>query len=396
MPKNIGRLQAPANGVFGVVLGGDYMEDLGNLRISIEEAMRTPRTEGFTMPAEWTEHAACWMAWPCRYYEPPCDIEVLRDAYAALAMTVAQFEPVMMVTRAEHADDVQVRCREAVRTISMPLSHAWTRDTGPTFLVDRCGRLAGVDWLFNAWGGAFPLEDYVDDVELAQRILNAANARRFTAPICLEGGAIHTDGNGTVLTTETCLLNPNRNPGLSKRETEKILRDHLGAEKVIWLVEAFDDGSDGHVDNLACFVSPGVVVALSEADSSDGNYDRLQENLSRLRAATDASGHRLEVIPIQQPAAREFGGKRMALSYINFYIANGAAILPSFDDPQDAVARQTLRKVLPGRKIVQIPGLDMSTDMGCFHCATQQQPAADQSGGVRPRLPPSQPRRRKK
>lgn len=338
--------------------------------------MSDPASQGFYMPAEWAPHAGCWMAWPCHpdsYRDG--DMEPARDAYADVARAIARFEPLWMIANPEHAADARRRCGDSVRVVPLPIDDSWARDTGPTWLVDGRGHLAGVDWPFNAWGGLY--DEYENDEALARRLLEQTGAQRFVAPIVLEGGAIHTDGQGTLLTTENVVLNPNRNPGLTKEEAEKVFRAFLGVEKVIWLDRALEvDSTDGHVDNLACFARPGVVVALAEEDPADSHYAGLQENLRRLRRAEDAAGRKLEIVEIRQPARREWRRERLPQSYVNLYVANGAVVLPAFGDPADELARDRLAKVFADREVTPVPGLDIVKGEGCIHCITQQQPRA--------------------
>lgn len=336
--------------------------------------MGKPTDEDFRMPAEWMPHARCWMAWPC--YEPTfVDLPAARAAYAEVARTVARFEPVTMLANPQHADDARRLCGESVEVVSLEIDDSWARDTGPTYLVNGRGKLAGVDWLFNNYG-EIDL-DYDNDKLIARRVLERSKARRFEAPIILEGGAVHTDGEGTLLTTENVVLNPNRNPGLTKKDAEEVFRAYLGVEKVIWLDKALDvDDTDGHVDNLACFVRPGVVVALTAADPSDSHHEPLRENLRRLATHQDAAGRALEIIEIEQPGWREFDGERVCPSYVNFYIANGGIVLPVFDDPADHAAIETLERVFPERQVATVPGIDIVRGGGCVHCITQQEPVA--------------------
>jgi len=336
--------------------------------------MANPSAEGFRMPAEWLPHERCWMAWPC--YEPTFpDLPAARAAYAEVARTVSRFEPVTMLANRQHVDDARRRCGDGVEVVPLEIDDSWARDTGPTYLVDGSGKLAGVDWLFNNYG-EIDL-DYDNDKLIARRVLEFSQARRFEAPIILEGGAVHTDGEGTLMTTENVVLNPNRNPGLTKKDAEEVFRAYLGVEKVIWLDKALDvDHTDGHVDNLACFVRPGVVLALTAADPADSQYEPLQENLRRLAASEDAAGRSLEIVEIEQPGRREFAGERLCASYVNFYIANGGIVLPVFDDPADRAAIETLERVFPEREVATVPGLEIVRGGGCVHCITQQEPVA--------------------
>lgn len=324
------------------------------------------------MPSEWAPHTRCWMAWPCHESTFP-DLPVARDAYAVAARAIARFEPVTMIARPAHIEDARARCGDGIELLPLEIDDSWARDTGPTYLVDGRGGLGGVDWPFNNYGEND--EDYENDKLLARRMLARSGGRRFEAPIILEGGAIHTDGQGTLLTTESVVLNPNRNPGLTKAEADEVFRAQLGVEKVIWLDKALDvDSTDGHVDNLACFVSPGVVAALVSEDPDDSHYAPLRENLRRLETAKDAAGRRLEIIEIRQPSRKEFRGKRVCASYINFYIANGGIVVPVFDDAADRDAIETLERAFPDRLVVPVPGLDIVRSEGCIHCITQQEP----------------------
>jgi len=336
--------------------------------------MGHPIDDNFRMPPEWEPHARCWMAWPC-HGETFVDLPRARLAYAAVARAIGRFEPVTMIANAEHVDDVRVRCGDSLEIVPLEIEDSWVRDTGPTYLIDRRGGLAGVDWQFNNYGEID--EDYANDKLIARRLLARFGGRRFEAPIVLEGGAIHTDGQGTLLTTESVVLNPNRNDGLTKIEAEDVFRNHLGIQTVIWLDKALEvDSTDGHVDNLACFVRPGVVVALVADDPEDSQYEPLRENLRRLERARDAAGRPLEVVKIRQPRRMEYRGERVPASYINFYIANGGIIVPIFDDPADHAAIESLERAFPDRQVVPVPALDIARGGGGIHCITQQEPVS--------------------
>jgi agmatine deiminase len=296
-----------------------------------------------------------------------------------VARAVARFEPVTVTVNAE--DERAVRRAFAgepevdVDVVVVPSDDSWSRDTAPTFVVDRRGGLGGVDWRFNAYGGIY--QEYERTRGMARRILDLLGARRFAAPLVLEGGAVHVDGAGTVLTTEQVVLDPRRNPGLERDEAGRLLCDYLGAEKVIWLTAALDhDNTGGHVDNLACFTSPGVVAALGCADRDDPQYAAVPENLARLRGATDARGHALQVVELPMPARSVHGDRRLSPSYVNFYIANGAVVMPAFGDPADNEARDLLARLFPRRAVVQLPALELVKADGDIHCVTQQQPVA--------------------
>lgn len=336
--------------------------------------MTRPAEDGFFMPAEWTPHARCWMEWPARAETWGDGIEQAREAYGEVANAIARFEPVTIITKPKNVAEVSLQTGAGIATFSLPHDDSWMRDNGPTFVVDGQGNVAGVHWRWNAWGNQYP--DHERDAAVGQAVLEHLGMRRYAAPIVMEGGAIHTDGEGTILTTESVVLNPNRNPGVSREEMERILCGYLGGRKVIWLGGGLqDDETGGHVDNIACFARPGVVLALSSTDPSDGNYATLADNIARLRDATDAQGRTLEVVEIEQPRARRLpDGRRMALSYINFYIANGGVVMPAFEDPQDDRAFDALSRAFPDREIVQVPALDIVRGGGGIHCITQQQP----------------------
>lgn len=356
----------------------------------------TPAADGFRMPAEFEPHSGCWMAWPERPDNWREAARPAQEAFAAVAEAIAVAEPVTMI-----ASDAQLeRCRSAlspaVRVVEAPTDDAWLRDTGPTFVVDD-GRRRGVDWRFNAWGGErgglYPSWEHDD--RLAARVLEIEGLDRYRAPLVLEGGSIHTDGEGTVLTTEECLLNPNRNPDRSRGQIEQVLRDYLGAEKVLWLGRGvYEDETDGHVDNLACFARPGVVLLTWSEDASDPQQAISADALARLQAATDARGRALEVVRLPSPGplfatAEEAAGveaepgtqprragDRLAASYVNFYLANGRLIMPLLDPRCDDEAAEILGRCFPEREIVGVPAREILLGGGNVHCITQQVPAA--------------------
>ncbi|HZH28102.1 MAG TPA: agmatine deiminase family protein [Azospirillaceae bacterium] len=337
--------------------------------------MSTPAADGFVMPAEWAPHARCWMAWPVREetWGTAEAFEAAKRAYAEVAQAICAFEPVTMICRQADVPEASLACGKGVDVLPMPLDDSWTRDTGPSFLVHPDGRVAGVDWQFNAWGGNYP--DCREDQLLARRLLEHVNLPRYEAPLVMEGGAFHVDGEGTLITTEQCLLNPNRNPGLTRSEIEEYLKAYLGIRTVVWLGEGYqDDETDGHVDELCLFARPGVVLALTTDDPADANFKAFQDNLDRLKKARDAHGRSFEVIELKQPAREDWRGRRLTLSYANMYIANGGVVMPAFGDPADRAAYQAVRKAFPDREVVQIPVLDIVRGGGGIHCITQQQP----------------------
>jgi agmatine deiminase len=337
-------------------------------------ARHTPREEGFFMPGEWAPHRRCWMAWPTRESLWHGRIEAAREAYAAAAKAIARFEPVTMIAAPENVADVSLYCGGGVGCLPMEHDDSWMRDSGPTFLIDGAGNIAGVDWVFNGWGERY--QPYDKDAQLAGNLIEHLDIERYDTRLVLEGGAVHADGEGTILTTESVVLDPGRNPGLSRAEAERELCDLLGGETVIWLGDGLsDDDTGGHVDNLACFAAPGVVIALSSRDQRDSNYAALQDNLDRLRKARDARGRLLEVIEVEQPKARRGDhGQRLALSYVNFYLCNGGVIVPQFEDARDDDAMDRIADAFPGRKAVPVIATDLVHGGGGLHCITQQQP----------------------
>ncbi|MBP5857820.1 agmatine deiminase family protein [Marivibrio halodurans] len=335
---------------------------------------RFPSDDGFAMPPEWAPHSATYMAWPCNAAVFRDRLEQARDVYTAVARAIADFEPLVMLADPVDAADASARCGPSVTVVPQPLDDSWARDIGATFVTDGAGRLGGIDWRFNAWGEGYP--HWEKDAEVAAAMIERERASRFPMPVFMEGGGLHTDGAGTVLTTDSVILNPNRNPGLTRTEADEILTRALGAAQVIWLDgEALDyDDTDGHIDNLSCFARDGVIATLVSADPQDSQYARLKENADRLRAARDANGKPFEVVEIAHPEKRVEHGNRLALSYINFYIANGAVIMPVFDDPADAAAVETITALFPDRKVITLPGVEVVRGGGCFHCITQQVP----------------------
>jgi len=338
--------------------------------------MTTPADDGFFMPAEWVPHSRCWMAWPCREGLWGDRIEEVRDAYAEVAQAIARFEPVTMVVNPESVAEVSIKCGSGVAVLPLPHDDSWLRDSGPTFLIDGFGNLAATDWVFNSWGERF--KPFDKDAALAAALLEHLGIDRYACPLVTEGGAIHVDGEGTLLAVEETLLNDNRNPGMSRAEVEALLLAYTGAKKTIWLPGGLEnDHTDGHVDNVACFVKPGVVAAMVCDDHEDANHAPLAANLEILKQSRDAQDRPLEVVELPQPRPRKGpDGGRLALSYINFYFANGAVVLPEFGDPADDKAFDIFEDLFPERQIVQIPALDILHGGGGIHCITQQQPAA--------------------
>jgi agmatine deiminase len=286
---------------------------------------------------------------------------------------------VTMLANEADVTEAQALCGSGVKVQAAPIDDGWFRDNGPSFVIDAHGRLVGVNWDFNGWG-CKPGIPYDRDRAVTQLILEREGIACIDAPLILEGGSFHVDGEGTLITTEQCLLNPNRNPHLSRLEIEAHLQNYLGVDKVVWLKQGVaDDITDGHIDLLAAFVAPGIVLALACDDPADANYPAIAQNLEILRTATDARGRSLEVVEVPQPPAayNEATGTRLGLSHLNFYLANGGAILPAFGESKsDATALGIFREVFPDLKIVQVEARDLLYAGGNIHCVTQQEPVA--------------------
>ncbi|MGG3622438.1 agmatine deiminase family protein [Bacillus gobiensis] len=339
----------------------------------------------YKMPPEWAQHERTLISWPIQesmIY--PDDYDNVCKGYTELIQAISEFEPVTVIVIPGDEEAVASRfSAENIEILAIPHNDAWLRDNGPTFIINKNNELAGINWGFNAWGGKYEPWDLDDQV--APELLKHFGTKKFDASLVMEGGSIHVDGDGTLLTTKECLLNPNRNPDLTKEEIESIVKKHVNIEKVIWLNRGLiGDETDGHVDNVACFAAPGKVLIQVCDDQSDENYEISQENLTILRNATDAKGRTIEIIPIQQPPARHYNGKRLTLSYLNFYFVNGGIILPVFGGDAleyDKMAEEALQNVFPDYRIRKIDGMAVVKEGGNVHCTTQQMPAVSTRNG---------------
>lgn len=331
----------------------------------------------YMMPAEWEIHQKTWMEWPVResLIWKENHFETIR-AYAEVAKAIAVFEPVSIIVNPETEQEAKGQCGSCAELFTIPHNDAWVRDNGPTFVRNTDGHLAGISWKFNAWGEKYAPYD-LDD-QLAGRLLEHLHIPCFQAPIILEGGSIHVDGEGTLLTTEQCLLHSNRNPLLSRQQIEEVLKKSLHISQIIWLKKGvFGDETDGHVDNVACFAKPGVVLMQTCRHPDDPNYEITKENRAILSEAIDANGRKPEIIEIPQPPARFYHGERLALSYLNFYFVNGGIILPTFGGDAAETDRETiqiLQTLFPDRKIAAVEGMPLIKEGGNVHCITQQMP----------------------
>jgi agmatine deiminase len=330
----------------------------------------------FTMPAEWAEHAGCWMGWPKRPATWGEHLEGAREDYVRVARTIARFEPVTMLADPAHAEAATLRCGPTVRVLGVPLDDSWLRDSGPTFLRDPAGHKAAAVFTFNAWGEKF--RPYDQDAAVGARVAALAGVAAHRSPLVVEGGSFLSDGEGTLITADTCVLNPNRNPGWTRARADAELRAMLGVEKIIWLAgDATDTATDGHVDGYVAFAAPGVVLLERVADPADPRHPIMAENRRILETETDARGRKLALLPIAE-APRDVvpdGEECFCRSYVNFYVANGAIIAPAYGIPEDAAVRETLCRAYPGRDVVLVPLRDLFRGGGGIHCITQQEPA---------------------
>ena len=355
----------------------------------------TPRADGFRMPGEFEPHSGTWMLWPQRPDVWRLGGKPAQRAFAAVAEAIARFEPVTMAVNHDQFENARAMLPPGVRVVEISCNDAWMRDIGPSFVVDGAGRVRAVDWIFNAWGGLydglyFPWDK--DDLVPA-KLCEIEAIDRYRAPIVLEGGSFHVDGEGTLVTTEECLLSPGRNPQLSRETIEEQLREYLSVETVIWLGRGFDpDETNGHVDDVCCFARSGEVVLAWPEDADDYRSEIQRENAARLEAVADAHGRHLKVHRLPVPrdvvlteeeawgidqvagAKPRRAGDRAPATYVNFYLCNGGLVVPVFDDPNDEPALQELRRIFPDREVVAVPGRELVIGGGNVHCITQQQP----------------------
>lgn len=359
---------------------------------------KTPAAEGYWMPAEFEPHEGTWLLWPERTDNWREEARPAQEAVLEVAAAIRHFEPVHLGVSPQCAKRVRERAPAGVRVASLEYDDIWVRDTGPTFLVaEQPDTLRSVQWRFNAWGGLY--RPFTRDLTVPREISSDTfggpmRGGRYAAPIVLEGGAIHVDGQGTAMLTEECVLNANRNPGMTREQVEAVLRNYLGVDHFVWLGKGvFNDETSGHVDNLACFAGPGRVCLTWTDDRHDPQYAISSDAWKRLNDARDAQGRRLEVFKVPMPGPlhmtveeaggllpsdsmkRRYAGDRLAASYVNFYLANGGLIMPLLDPRTDEQAAAVLRRACPGRVIVGVPAREILLGGGGIHCITQQEPA---------------------
>ncbi len=356
----------------------------------------TPKEDGFRMPGEFEEQEQVWMVWPERTDNWRDGAKPAQEVFVNVASAISEFEPVtMLVSNAQYAN-ARSRLPEDIRVVEMSNDDAWVRDTGPTFVINDKGEIRGCDWTFNAWGGLvdglyFP---WANDDMVARKICELEGVDRYrTEGFVLEGGSIHVDGEGTLITTEMCLLSKGRNPDMSRKEIENKLKDYLNIEKVIWIKDGIDpDETNGHVDMVACFVRPGEVACIWTDDPDDPFYDTCRAAYKTLSEAKDAKGRKLKVWKLTMPkkpvymegagtidrsesAVPREEGALCTASYMNFLIVNSGVIAPQYGDENDELALKQLQEMFPDRKIVGVQTREVIYGGGNIHCITQHQPA---------------------
>lgn len=356
----------------------------------------TVKKDGFRMPGEFEKHRGCYIIWPERPDNWRLGGKPAQKVFVDVAAAISKFEPVTVGASSEQYANARHMLPDNVRVVEIDNDDSWVRDSGPTFVVNDEGEIRGVDWTFNAWGG---LEDglyfpWDKDDQVAQKICELEMSDRYRLPdFVLEGGSIHVDGEGTLITTEECLLSDGRNPQLSKEQIEQVLKEYLNLEKIIWLKRGiYLDETNGHVDNIINYVRPGVVALAWTDDVNDPQYEISKECYDILSQSTDAKGRQLEVHKIHVPEpiliSKEESegvdavdgtlprqeGDRLAASYINYYTANNGVVFPLFNDSRDEDARHKLAELYPDREIVGVPAREILLGGGNIHCITQQVP----------------------
>ena len=356
----------------------------------------TPKQDGFRMPGEFEPHQGTWMLWPTRTDTWRAGAKPAQKAFAEVAKAIARFESATVCVNTDQFENARALLPDNVRVVEISSNDAWMRDIGPIFVVNDQGKIRGVDWTFNAWGGLeeglyFPWDQ---DSLVKRKVLEIERVARYDASdIVMEGGAIAVDGEGTLITTAQCILNKNRNPHMSRENMEKKLSDYLGIHKVIWLEDGLvGDETDGHVDEVLFYVRPGEVAIGWTDDPEHPQYDVLHAAYETLKRETDAQGRRLKIHKIQLPeqiqlteeesseidfdpdAFERSASSIFIATYVNCYLCNGAVILPAFNDPQDDVARRQFEEIYPDREILQVYTREVSVGGGNIHCITQQQP----------------------
>lgn len=344
----------------------------------MEDFRHSPVGEGFFLPAEWEPHSCCWVQWPSRADRWR---DLLPQAYAEAAeiiRTIAQFEPVCVIVREEELAQARFACgrHEDVRFVTHPIDDGWARDTSPMFVTNGADKIAGIAWQFNGWGNS--VHGFSHDAALADRVLQQEGIRKFTCDMVLEAGAVSVDGYGTLLATEECLLNEDRNPELRLSEIEERLALFLGARKVVWLGGGLGaDPTAGQVSRVAVFAAREHVLVSETLDPMNLDGATLRDNRAHLELAVDARGQSLKITGVPLPAGGrlDLDGKPMATNYLDYYVANGAIIMPTYNDSMDDQAAAIVAAAFPERKMVQVPATVLSLGGGAIRRFTQPQPA---------------------
>lgn len=357
----------------------------------------TPKQDGFRMPGEFEPQDGIWMLWPERNDNWRNGAKPAQEAFANVAKAVSEFEPVTVCSSPSQYANCRAKLPSDIRVVEIANDDAWIRDCGPTFVINDKGDIRGVDWVFNAWGGLvdglyFP---WANDDQVAQKVCEIEGIDSYrTDDFVLEGGSIHVDGEGTLITTEMCLLSEGRNPHMSKEEIEVKLCDYLNLKKIIWIKDGIDpDETNGHIDDVACFIKPGEAACIWTEDKENPFYNEAQEAYKTLSEATDAKGRKLKVHklcltkkPVLLSGAETIDavegtlpredGEICIASYMNFLIVNGGVIVPQYDDENDALALEQIQAMFPDRKVVGVKTKEVVYGGGNIHCITQQQPKA--------------------
>jgi agmatine deiminase len=342
----------------------------------------TPAALGYRMPAEWEPHAATWLAWPHERGDWPGKLATIPWVYGEVVRHLAPGERVRILVADAAMERTARRLLGRVGVdlgwvdfFRIPTDRSWTRDFCPLFVRRDDGDVALTNWRFNGWA-KYP--NWKRDDAVPDRLARRLGRRQWKLDVVLEGGSIDVNGRGTLLTTEECLLDAEqaRNPGMGRADVERVLGEHLGVRKVLWLGRGIvGDDTHGHVDDLARFVDARTVVVVAEDDPADANHERLRENRERLERMTDQDGAPLRIVTLPMPAPLAFDGQRLPASYANFYVGNAAVLVPTFNDPRDRQALATLAALFPSRRAVGIHAVDLVWGLGTIHCMTQQEPA---------------------
>jgi agmatine deiminase len=347
---------------------------------------------GYTMPAEWEKHAGTWLSYPHNPKSFFSRLSEAQDAFAKLVGIIAEGERVHVnVNDDGMEEDLKRRLVAHGVTKNVTLHHfptndAWCRDHGAIFLTKNqtsevcelpkfgSGLMIATEWVFNSWGGKYPHDK---DAEIAHKMANYLGVQGFSSPMVLEGGSLEVNGEGVLLTTESCLLNKNRNPELSRQEIEEILADVFGFQKILWLKDGIlGDDTDGHIDDLSRFTDPETIVTVIEENKADDNFDVLQENLELLKTFKNQKGRPFKIATLPMPDPLYYDGERLPASYANFYICNAAVIVPTFGCSNDERALNILRDLFPQKRVIGIDASAVIVGLGTFHCLTQQVPVS--------------------